>query len=391
MYRVRAVAEEEAQTRPLTVATGPTNGVDLHEGRYYTPWPDASLVYAKTNDACTFIQQPDLFDYHIHIQAINKVTALPTSDAYTCESDHDVQRLNHIHMHQAKALSTISSDTQTTSSAGSLFSPVQTDVSDVLTAKVASSRGPSPLAQSIIHDNSSKSFFCLGPRCPEVFTSERDLEAHVKSVHTHNCDWAGCDQLGFVSREGLIWHVKAEHLLVCPFPGCTEASFQSSRILHSHITVAHPEYGGNGTKEWQLSPTARDDSLVVKKPNPSKQAGAMTDNLTTMKEENIIKDWQSVTVAKRKCQDQLWNVVEKRAKKNVGTLRLLLFIVVIYPSAQEADSLQARQGAPTVHLTWSEARPQSASKRLASLWYTSMLSYHFWSNSSLNGVALVML
>ncbi|KAH7156905.1 hypothetical protein EDB81DRAFT_646773 [Dactylonectria macrodidyma] len=225
-----------------------------------------------------------------------------------------------------RALSTISCDTQTSSSAGSLLSPVQTDRSDTLTARSRWSRGPSPLGrrkQNSTSDSCSKPLLCLGPQCKQTFTTEDELKSHVESVHTHSCNWAGCSQPSFASRDGLIWHVKEEHLLICPFEGCTETSLTSIRVLRSHMDIAHSKADG-GIREWQLTPTLPDneassrrtDSLpdIETVPNDNGKAPRPPDQC-------ISHTLPSVLAAKTKYQDQLRCVLEKRSKKNASTPR----------------------------------------------------------------------
>lgn len=229
-----------------------------------------------------------------------------------------------------RALSTISCETaQTSSSAGSLLSPVQTDRSDTLTARGSRSRGPSPLGRrrrTSTGDSCSKPLLCLGPRCVQTFTTEDELKSHVEAVHTYSCNWAGCDQPSFASRDGLIWHVKAEHLLVCPSQGCTESSFQSIRVLRSHMDISHSKADG-GIKEWQLTPTLPDNHALMQhtdspqdmKPVPAKDGKTPEDS-----EQAVSQILPSVNLAKTKYQDQLRRVLEKRSKKNAGRFTLPL-------------------------------------------------------------------
>ncbi|CAM1504052.1 Fc.00g016430.m01.CDS01 [Cosmosporella sp. VM-42] len=263
------------------------------------------------------LMQPQVFD--LDFQAFPEPPPFAVPSLYLSNADEPYQ----YHVPPPRAASTISSET---SSAGSLLSPIQTD-NDTLAGRSRWSRGPSPLAFTGLTDDSPKavSLVCLGRQCQQTFACEDDLTAHVKAVHTHTCNWAGCDQPSFASRDGLIWHVKAEHLLVCPSPGCTETSFQSTRVLHSHIAVAHPEAGKNGIKEWQLSPIV-EQIPAMNLPEPAQSAEESTPKTGKRKQKDekgdaILKELLAVTVAKRKCQDQLRSIVEKKAKKNASTPR----------------------------------------------------------------------
>lgn len=222
-----------------------------------------------------------------------------------------------------REMSTMSSiSTDTFSSAGSIFSSVS-DAADALTVRNGRghSRGPSPLSRggrTDSLDGSAPSFVCLGPQCQQAFSSEKELNSHVKSCHTYVCNWAGCDQPSFSTRDGLIYHVKVQHLVICPSPGCTETSFQSIRILQSHISMAHPEDGKDDAKEWEL-PTTADDNM--KKDDVSSLSKTPIQTVTTRKRKNDDSEAEmamGLSKAKRQCQDRLYNVVEKRARKNVG-------------------------------------------------------------------------
>ncbi|KAH6983143.1 hypothetical protein BKA56DRAFT_483525 [Ilyonectria sp. MPI-CAGE-AT-0026] len=260
-----------------------------------------------------------------------RASALPSPAPEFCLNDSEPDspaNANWVYrLGPTRALSTISCETtQTSSSAGSLLSPVQTDRSDTLTARGSRSRGPSPLGRrnpTSTDDSCSKPLLCLGPRCVQTFTTEDELKSHVEAVHTYSCNWAGCDQPSFASRDGLIWHVKAEHLLVCPSQGCTESSFQSIRVLRSHMDISHSKADG-GVKEWQLTPTLPDDHASMQhtdspqevKPVPAKEGKAPEGS-----EQAISQMLPSVNLAKTKYQDQLRRVLEKRSKRNAGTPR----------------------------------------------------------------------
>ncbi|KAM0426902.1 hypothetical protein ACHAPT_007800 [Fusarium lateritium] len=222
---------------------------------------------------------------------------------------------SHWESYCGREMSTVSTDTQSSSSVGSLLSSISTETGDTLTVRngTVPSRGPSPLQTSYCFDDpKAHPFVCLGPRCQEAFASDQELMCHVKSAHTHSCNWAGCTHPSFSTRDGLVYHVKVEHLVVCPVPGCAESSFQSSRLLQSHIMLAHPKDGEDDVKEWQL-PTKSEpvqDSMV--KPVEVARLG---------KRKERDDDDLNIIATKQRCHDKLRSVVEKRAKKNASTPR----------------------------------------------------------------------
>lgn len=209
----------------------------------------------------------------------------------------------------------MSTDTQSSSSVGSLLSSVSTDTGDTLTIRngTVPSRGPSPLQTSCrrLGDSAAHPFVCLGPRCQEAFASDEELRRHVKSAHTHSCNWAGCVRPSFSTRDGLVYHVKVEHLIVCPVPGCAETSlFESGRLLQSHIMLAHPKDGGDDAREWQLpARVGPAENAIMVKPVEVAQLG---------KRRERDDDLDDIVATKQMCQDKLRSVVEKRAKKNAG-------------------------------------------------------------------------
>ncbi|KAF4465091.1 dna polymerase epsilon subunit 1 [Fusarium albosuccineum] len=219
-------------------------------------------------------------------------------------------------------LSSASVDTQSSISVGSLLSSVSTETGDALTVRNGQSRGPSPLRRGRTSslDDPTRPFVCLGPQCQQAFTSDQELKSHVKSTHTHSCNWAGCDQPSFSSRDGLIYHVKVEHLLVCPSPGCTESSFQGRRLLQSHIALAHPDDGKDEAKEWQL-PAKIPEMKPIEKGFTVKPSIELTTTSVLGKRkhgDSEIQNRLALAHTKQKCHDRLRHVVEKRAKKNAG-------------------------------------------------------------------------
>ncbi|KID60820.1 Zinc finger, C2H2-like protein, partial [Metarhizium hybridum] len=227
--------------------------------------------------------------------------------------------------------STVSLDAP--SSTGSTLSPVQTEQGEVLIGP----RSPSPShlgreigkedADEHARDNAEselanyKKLVCIAPHCHLSFASDADLQTHVQAVHTHACSWAGCPQPSFATRKDLAWHVKVEHLLMCPVLECSDQPFQSRRELSWHIAVEHPGSGKDAVKEWKLPSSAAENRETSPKfhhnteSTPTKSAISV-DSETKAAVENVM-----VARAKKKCQDRLWTIIEKKARKNAGTPR----------------------------------------------------------------------
>ena len=226
------------------------------------------------------------------------------------------------------------------------LSPVNTDFQsgvdvsyDGAPAPPTLSRGPSPLrfvtnrAETDILDMREpvglpNNYLCLGPHCDAKFSEEDELQDHVNTVHSHTCNWASCRVPGFKTREGLNWHVKAEHLLICPVRGCGESEndFQTKKILDSHIRVAHPNANpealegqkGDEAKGRTKSvtpvmpppaPAPKPDDEATRKPTPAWDA--VNDPATKMA--------LSIVASKKRCQERLKSVLEKKLKRAVGT------------------------------------------------------------------------
>lgn len=219
---------------------------------------------------------------------------------------------------------------------GHFQSPSLTEISDVTTVK---SWCPSPLDKK-----------------QDVATADggmRTNDAVTAGTSGNVCNWAGCGHPSFATHEELVWHVKADHLLVCPALGCIEASFGSARQVHTHLAVAHPELGTSEVKEWTLNSKQKrpsvssldqhQDSVKSEKrsqeeqkdvshsllPGQAKSEELREQNVSNLRAPTQAKETQrgvdpmtkellSVATSKRKCQEQLRNVVEKRAKKRAG-------------------------------------------------------------------------
>lgn len=249
--------------------------------------------------------------------------------------DIDFLQTSRPHLFASEVQSTFSYDAP--SSAGSTFSPVQTERGDALTSLGHRSPCPSPAGKTITTVEESETnnrngasgladyqrLVCLGPQCHLSFQSDKDLRTHVQAVHTHTCSWAGCQNPSFASRTDLAWHVKAEHLLICPVLACSEISFQSNRELQSHIAVEHPDSKRDAVKEWELPPPATaSPSDTLTNVDTSHSAGELTPTKSTTMADSKFKaavmEVMSVSRAKKRCQEQLWNVIEKKARKSAG-------------------------------------------------------------------------
>ncbi|KAK1573700.1 uncharacterized protein LY79DRAFT_673427 [Colletotrichum navitas] len=239
-----------------------------------------------------------------------------------------------------RALSTFSSPSVVSqpSSAGSAVSPTQTDFPYEWTTRRASPSTTSSVTQAATQRPVSRAqsrFVCLGPHCDESFDLEQDFTAHCKTAHTHTCNWAGCDRPGFATKDGLAWHVKLEHLIICPAPGCTESSFQTKQILESHVRCAHADAGGDGkgkgkelntTTAMTTTKTTTTTTTTATKPmaqimasrSSSHGSHAVAAPSQNPNEDRAIKQILSVAVSKKKCREQLRNVVEKKLRKQQG-------------------------------------------------------------------------
>jgi hypothetical protein len=205
------------------------------------------------------------------------------------------------------------------SSGGSLFSAVHTELPlDGQTITSTWSRAPSPLRQIVAEQKETQTgFVCLGPRCEETFGCEDDLNKHIKTLHAHVCNWAGCEHPGFSSKDGMIWHVKAEHLIICPGPGCTESSFQNKSLLESHIRVAHPGERKVYTGEAAVSDATPTPMLPILSSQGNQDVTSKPYTPGSSSEDRKLKEY-AVTVSKRKCREQLKNVVEKKSRRQAG-------------------------------------------------------------------------
>lgn len=244
-----------------------------------------------------------------------------------CSSEPDVMkplrverpvRMRSVRRH-FKAFSSPSIDTP--SSAGSTMPSVETEHSATVTSIREMSRCASPLSiddkKTAVPDDA---LVCLGPQCLKSFASQDDLTEHVQENHAHDCYWQGCRNPSHVSRDALAWHVKEQHLLVCPVPGCTETDFADIRMVRSHIVVAHPRSSKDDIKDWQLPKPKAAEVMVRSSSNESNKSSTMPP--PDPKEAAVEQEMLAVALAKRKCHEQLRNIVEKKVKRsNVGTPR----------------------------------------------------------------------
>ncbi|KAK6213202.1 dna polymerase epsilon subunit 1 [Colletotrichum tabaci] len=208
------------------------------------------------------------------------------------------------------------------SSAGSGCSPTRRDFPYEWPTRKASPSATSSVTQTATEPSGNRAqsrFVCLGPQCDETFDHEKDFKSHCKTVHTHTCNWAGCDQPSFSTKDGLTWHVKFEHLLICPAPGCTETSFQTKQILESHIRCAHPEASGEGNgKGKEPAATSKPKAQAMASSNSSQGSNALAAPSQDSNEDRAIKQILSVAISKKKCREQLKNVVEKKYRRQNG-------------------------------------------------------------------------
>ncbi|KAK1993412.1 hypothetical protein LX36DRAFT_729959 [Colletotrichum falcatum] len=235
-----------------------------------------------------------------------------------------------------RALSAFSSPSVASqpSSAGSALSPTQTDFPCEWTTRRASPSAASSVTQTAAAAAQSSCLVCLGPHCDESFDQEQDFIAHCRTAHAHTCNWAGCHRPSFATKDGLAWHVKLEHLLICPAPGCAESSFQTKQMLESHVRCAHAEAGGDA-KGKRKKPDATTASARTAMPTMSSVAQMMNSagssqghhalaaaaaaaSSRNSDEDRAIKQVLSVAVSKKKCREQLRNVVEKKLRKQHG-------------------------------------------------------------------------
>lgn len=307
-------------------------------------WPGEDFFSPLTNGDKVQIQSDGL---DIDMEAFPETSPLPIPSLYLTTPDSDLHHghgYGTYHNRPTRSLSTISSETQTMSTSSLLLSPIQTDIADNLTARSAWSRNPSPLRRGSINDHDLlQPVTHLGPQSQQIFTPQDDWGPQFNANHPYPCHWAGCYQSTFATQDELVRHVKIEHLLVCPNPQCTDSEFGSSRKLYSHIAVAHPAAGKELVKEWQLVPTpVQENPTPPASPPKSKRkvADMASDNdESTNEPEDTLEEFRAVAVAKRKCQDQLRAVVEKRAKKNCGKSPSAL-VPELSPKGSRVSSLQ---------------------------------------------------
>ncbi|KAJ6441013.1 putative DNA polymerase epsilon, calytic chain POL2 [Purpureocillium lavendulum] len=231
------------------------------------------------------------------------------------------KRVDRTARQRVRALSRASFDTP--SSSGSTMSSVETDTSGTVT--ITSFREVSRCASPLSIDDKKvaappgNALVCLGPQCLLSFATQQDLTEHVKENHAHCCYWQGCPNPSQVSRDALTWHVKEQHLLICPIPGCPEVSFEDVRMVRSHVAVAHPQASEDDIKNWQLQKASPPEVMVRTASTQSTKAKAPRPD---PKQIAVEREMLAVTLVKRKCHDQLRNVVEKKVKRsNAGTPR----------------------------------------------------------------------
>jgi len=155
-------------------------------------------------------------------------------------------------------------------------------------------------------------FICLGPQCDASFATSRELEGHIKELHTHTCNWAGCAAGSFGTSEELVAHVKREHLLVCPVAECHEA-LGSRKLVGSHMAVKHPEKGPDAATGKR---SAEDDGQGMRRSKQIRVGGEK--KVGGLVEDKKLSEYLSVNVWKRRCGEKLKGVLEKRARRVGG-------------------------------------------------------------------------
>ncbi|KAI1881505.1 hypothetical protein JX265_000331 [Neoarthrinium moseri] len=251
-------------------------------------------------------------------------------------------RYNAASVASPSVVSSHSSTTSRRSSSRSTLSSIQTDfvqqqqqlhMTDALAGPLMRPRGPTPLRNNVSTLPSPSEASSVGtiraaddvPIGP-VALNAAPLFGQSASVCSdvdlpHVCLWGNngpCDSGGFATKEELNWHVKAEHLLVCPVLGCTEGeSFASKDLLDCHVRWVHkdvrPSSGADACQSSNLLGTA------VMQPTPSVekslQAQATPAHQDSVKERRL-KMEMTIATSKKKCREQLRNVVERKFKRS---------------------------------------------------------------------------
>ncbi|RYO78228.1 hypothetical protein DL766_001636 [Monosporascus sp. MC13-8B] len=238
--------------------------------------------------------------------------------------------------------------------ASELVSPVD----GISSLSTSSSRGPSPLCKVLSSEvvgpetkGGGGEYVCLVPRCESMFSRVEDLELHARTAHRHVCLWGDegpCESAGFATREELNWHVKKEHLLVCPVLGCKETAFQSKELVDCHLRWAHggmTKAVGDGGESAPGSSALLPASSEPPRPEAaSPKQGAEATPLKRKAEspaDRVLKMEMSIGISKKRCEDQLRAVLEKRSRRMKGRFQRSTSYVRMRTNRLEGAPLQA--------------------------------------------------
>ncbi|EON98450.1 putative zinc finger protein 585a protein [Phaeoacremonium minimum UCRPA7] len=230
------------------------------------------------------------------------------------------------------ASSSASSVVSGTGTNRSTFSPLLSDGASSMDAPTIVpsnwSRGPSPLSVPAAGPPrvcEQEAYLCLAPQCSARFHSHDRLEQHIKTAHSHVCNWAGCKSPSYATRDGLSWHVKADHLLICPVPGCDMTAFPNSNVIGIHVKSAHPSAVGEleaASKQAaqannlpQATPLLPANGCLSSLSTGSSQAGLANPPKLNTAEEKAKMMNLSITRSKERCRRQLREVLERRMKR----------------------------------------------------------------------------
>jgi hypothetical protein len=207
------------------------------------------------------------------------------------------------------------------------------------------SRGPSPL-QSIVRTVRSPSqestgtvkasdghYSCFAPpqRGESKLPQERDREprsqlTQVPVSNAHICLWGNngpCDSGGFATREELAWHVKSEHLMLCPVVGCTESLFPTKDLLDCHVRWAHKDIGSEEEEKRECQSSNLLNEVAMKETATVGNLEVTTSKAPDVKADQWLKMEMSIGISKKRCREQLKNVIDKKYRKNSGEFSLV--------------------------------------------------------------------
>ncbi|TLS23756.1 uncharacterized protein PpBr36_06528 [Pyricularia pennisetigena] len=141
----------------------------------------------------------------------------------------------------------------------------------------------------------------------------------VQAKPLHACNWSGCSDSAFTSRDGLNWHVKAEHLLICPALGCCESNFTSEAAVKTHLQLVH----GGESADSQASKMEKDEKQtgsrqsqegLIKSAN-NEAAGVNQKAKSPTETKQVCESRDEIEAAKTRCREQLDRIMKKRAAR----------------------------------------------------------------------------